>query len=127
MNTKRILIVDDDPQVLSGLDLMLSSNGYETDTAGGGARALEMVRTISFDAVLLDVIMQGMDGIEVLREIRRLAPQTAVMLISGYAESDRVLEALHTGASDYIVKPCEEDELVARVEQTLSRNYAVES
>lgn len=124
MNAKRILIVDDDPQVLSGLELMFSSNGYETGTAGSGANALEMLRAASFDAVLLDVIMRGMDGIEVLREVRRLAPRTAVILISGYAESDRVLEALRTGASDYIVKPCDEEELIARVEQTIARHQS---
>ncbi len=127
MNAKRILIVDDDPQVLSGLELMFSSNGYETTTAGGGANALEMLRAASFDAVLLDVIMRGMDGIEVLREVRRLAPRTAVILISGYAESDRVMEALRTGASDYIVKPCDEEELIARVEQTIARHQSPES
>lgn len=126
MNEKRILIVDDDEQVLTGLALMISSNGYATETAGGGARALEMMRRMTFDLVLLDVIMRGMDGIEVLREIRRLSPQTAVMLISGYSESERILEALRTGASDYIVKPCDEEELIARVERTLSQQHPTE-
>lgn len=121
MNAKRILIVDDDLQVLSSLETLFLSNGYHTAVAENGIRALQMIRKKMYTLVILDVIMRGMDGIEVLREIRRVSPLTEVILLSGYADTARVFEAMRTGASDYIVKPCEEEELIAKVEKTLNR------
>lgn len=121
MGGRKILIVDDDYLVLASLDTMLRSNGFETTTADSGLRALDILKKERFDLVLMDVIMRGMDGIDTLREIRTISPHTAVMLISGYSEPERILDALSNGAADYIVKPCDEEEMLTRIEQALRR------
>ncbi len=121
---RRILVVDDDYLVLASLETMLRSNGFDPVTAESGVKALDILRKESFAVVLMDVIMRGLDGIDTLREIRNLSPETAVILISGYSEPERVLEALGNGAVDYIVKPCDEDEMVSRIEQAFRYRHS---
>lgn len=122
MGGKRVLIVDDDALVLTSLDTMFKSNGYMTSTAGSGAKAIETLKREPHDLVFMDVIMKGMNGIDTLREIKRFAPHTTVVLISGYPEPDCILEALRAGAADFIVKPCEEEEIIARIEGAFRRS-----
>ncbi|MHB9028855.1 MAG: response regulator [Candidatus Latescibacterota bacterium] len=124
MGGMRVLVVDDDALVLTSLDAMLRSNGYVTSTAGSGAKAIEMLKREPHDLVLMDVIMRGMDGIDTLREIKRFLPDISVIFISGYPEPDCILEALSAGAADFIVKPCEEEEIIARIEEVLRRRQS---
>ncbi len=121
MAEKRILLVDDDILVLSSLDTLLKSNGYATVTASSGSKAIGVLRHASFAVVLMDVVMRGFDGVDALREIKKHFPEVPVILISGYSEPERILEALSAGAEDYIIKPCEEEEIIARIEDVFRR------
>jgi DNA-binding response OmpR family regulator len=119
-----ILVVDDDPDIVRFIEMNLRLEGYRVIVATDGARALEMMALEQPDLVLLDVMMPGVDGIEVMRKLRadsRTATLPVIMLTAKTMTADRVL-GLAAGADDYIIKPFDTLELVARVRSTLRRN-----
>jgi two-component system, OmpR family, response regulator MprA len=116
----RILAVDDDAEILDVLSRGLKFEGYEVDTAEDGEKALTRFKETAPDLVLLDVMMPGMDGLEVAREIRKMRDTPVLMLTAKDAVTDKVA-GLDAGADDYIVKPFEFDELLARVRAHLRR------
>jgi two-component system response regulator MprA len=116
----RILAVDDDPEILDVLSRGLKFEGYEVEVAQDGEKALNRFRESAPDLVLLDVMMPGMDGLEVCREMRKVRDTPVLMLTAKDALSDKVA-GLDSGADDYIVKPFEFDELLARVRAHLRR------
>jgi two-component system, OmpR family, response regulator MprA len=116
----RILAVDDDTEILDVLSRGLKFEGYEVDTAEDGEKALSRFKETAPDLVLLDVMMPGMDGLEVAREIRKMRDTPVLMLTAKDAVTDKVA-GLDAGADDYIVKPFEFDELLARVRAHLRR------
>jgi DNA-binding response OmpR family regulator len=119
-----ILVVDDDADIRRFVEMNLRLEGYRVVTAADGAMALAMVATDVPDLVLLDVMMPGVDGIEVTRRLRadsRTATMPIIMLTAKSMTADRVL-GLTAGADDYIIKPFDTLELVARVRSTLRRN-----
>jgi two-component system response regulator MprA len=116
----RILAVDDDPEILDVLSRGLKFEGYEVETAADGEKALNRFRESAPDLVLLDIMMPGMDGLEVCREMRKLRDTPVLMLTAKDAVSDKV-SGLDSGADDYIVKPFVFDELLARVRAHLRR------
>jgi two-component system, OmpR family, response regulator MprA len=116
----RILAVDDDIEILDVLSRGLKFEGYEVDTAEDGEKALARFKETAPDLVLLDVMMPGMDGLEVAREIRKMRDTPVLMLTAKDAVTDKVA-GLDAGADDYIVKPFEFDELLARVRAHLRR------
>lgn len=120
MTSTKILIVDDAQQVRRVLRTALSSAGYTIYEAGTGEEALESIRTSKPDAILLDVNMPGMGGLEACREIRRSLDVPILMLTVRNAERDKVL-ALDAGADDYVVKPFGMQELLARIRAALRR------
>ena len=120
MSSAKILIVDDAQQVRRVLRTALSAEGYTIFEAGTGEEALEAVRQSTPDAILLDVNMPGMSGLETCRELRRTLEVPIVMLTVRNAERDKVL-ALDAGADDYVVKPFGMAELLARVRAALRR------
>ena len=101
----RILIVDDEPNIRQGLAEALDDQGYEIEQAASGEAALELVRLKPFDLVLVDLVMEEMDGIEVLREINRQWPQTEVVIITAHGSIETAVKALKEGAYDYLTKP----------------------
>jgi two-component system KDP operon response regulator KdpE len=117
-----ILVVDDEPQIRRVLRSTLSSNGYLIHEAKTGEEALDMLRKMRPDLVLLDVNMPGMDGIATAREIRSVSDMPIIMLTVQNAEKDKVA-ALDAGADDYVVKPFGIEELLARIRAAL-RRYA---
>jgi DNA-binding response OmpR family regulator len=119
-----ILVVDDDPDIVRFIEMNLRLEGFRVIIATEGARALEMMALDQPDLVLLDVMMPGVDGIEVMRALRsdsRTATLPVIMLTAKTMTADRVL-GLAAGADDYIIKPFDTLELVARVRSTLRRN-----
>src|SRR2546427_5997592 len=120
MTSAKILIVDDAQQVRRVLRTALSSAGYTIYEAGTGEEAIESIRTSTPDAILLDVNMPGMGGLEACREIRRSLDVPILMLTVRNAERDKVL-ALDAGADDYVVKPFGMQELLARIRAALRR------
>lgn len=111
----KILIAEDDPNILAGLGELLSNEGYDTLLAEDGIQAMERFREERPDFVLLDIMMPGLDGYSLCREIRRLDEQVPVIFLSAKSEEiDRVL-GLELGADDYITKPFGTREVVARI------------
>jgi len=115
-----ILVVDDEPQIRRVLRSTLSSNGYLILEAKTGEEAVDMLRKVRPDLVLLDVNMPGMDGIATAREIRSVSDMPIIMLTVQSAEKDKVA-ALDAGADDYVVKPFGIEELLARIRAALRR------
>jgi len=101
----RILIVDDEPNIRQGLVEALDDQGYEIHQASSGEAALELLSMTSFDLVLVDLVMEEMDGIDVLREINRQWPQTEVVIITAHGTIETAVRALKEGAYDYLSKP----------------------
>ncbi len=120
-NTYKILIVDDAPVNLEMVSCILQSDGYELSVARNGMTALSLVRTYCFDLILLDIIMPGMDGFEVCRQIKSSeeSKEIPILFLTSIADGDSVVKGLKTGAMDYVTKPFNEAELLARVKTHL--------
>ncbi len=116
--TNRILVVDDDDALREMVGLVLSSSGYQPIFAGDGISAVEIFRAQSPDLVLLDIMLPGQSGIEVCREIRASSGVPIIML-TAKGETDDVVLGLEAGADDYVVKPHNGQELVARIRARL--------
>ena len=123
MSGKSILVVDDEKNICRLVESALRQNGYEVASVNSGEEALVSIKNCSFDAIILDVILPGMDGLEALRQIRA-TPSChhipVIMLTSKNSEFDSVI-GLELGADDYIGKPIRYYELVARVKSLLRR------
>lgn len=120
MGGARLLVVDDEVKIRELVRAYLQKEGYAVDEAGNGREALEKIRGSGFDAIILDVMMPGMDGLDLCREIRKTSDVPIIMLTARGEEIDRVL-GLELGADDYMVKPFSPRELVARVKAILRR------
>ena len=116
----RILVVDDDPEIVSFVKRGLIYEGYSVDTAGDGTEALAKARQNEPDLVLLDIMMPGLDGIEVSKRLRQAGSVPILMLTAKGTVADKVA-GLESGADDYLVKPFAFDELLARIKALLRR------
>ena len=115
-----VLIVEDDPNIADLLHLYLEKEGYETQIAPDGGKAVEMFRSLQPELVLLDVMLPVMDGWEVLKTIRQES-KTPVIMLTAKGETGDKIAGLKMGADDYVVKPFEAKEVLARVEAVLRR------
>jgi len=116
----RILVVDDDPEIVSFLKRGLIYEGYTVDTASNGTEALAKARESEPELVILDIMMPGIDGIEVCKRFRQVSAVPILMLTAKGTVADRVV-GLDSGADDYLVKPFAFDELLARMRALLRR------
>lgn len=117
----RVLVVDDDPAVLDSLALVLGLDGFDVDTASDGREAIRTLATTRPDAVLLDVLMPGLDGLEVCRRMRGSGDRTPVLMLTARDEVRERVAGLEAGADDYLAKPFARDELIARLRALLRR------
>jgi two-component system response regulator MprA len=117
----RILVVDDEPAVRTSLERALSLEGYDVTLAADGAAALDTLAAAPPDAVILDVSMPGLDGLEVCRRMRQAGDRTPVLLLTARDAVDDRVEGLDAGADDYLVKPFALRELRARLRALLRR------
>ena len=120
----RILIVDDEPSIIELLTAYLDKEGYEVSAAQDGPSAVELARTIEPDIVVLDIMLPGLDGIEVLRELRRESDVYVILLTAKTEEMDKII-GLSVGADDYVTKPFSPREVVARIKAALRRLRAL--
>jgi DNA-binding response OmpR family regulator len=122
-NQGRLLVVDDTADNRALLSRLFTNRGFETTQADSGAAALAIMELQTFDAVLLDILMPGMDGIEVLKRIRRIHSRAnlPVIMVSGKSAKMDVALALELGANDYITKPIDLSNAFARVQGQLER------
>jgi two-component system, OmpR family, KDP operon response regulator KdpE len=120
----RVLVVDDEPAIRRALRPPLTELGFEVIEASRGEMALELLRTEPFDAVLLDVNMPGIGGIETLRRMRALAPRLPILMLTVRDREEEKVNALELGADDYVTKPFGVRELVARIRAAVRRVHA---
>ena len=118
--TRTVLVVDDEPNITRLLSLYLTKEGFVVETASDGAAAVERTRANNYAIVLLDLMLPGMDGFEVCREIRRTSNVPIIMLTARSEDVDKIV-GLEIGADDYVTKPFNPRELVARVKAVLRR------
>jgi two-component system KDP operon response regulator KdpE len=121
-----VLIVDDERSIRASLRTILSGLGYVTVEAARGEEAIALVRTAQFDVVLLDISMPGMGGIEVCRRLRTTSPRLPILMLTVQSSEERKVEALDAGADDYITKPFQLRELIARLRAAIRRNVSPE-
>ena len=115
-NPIRVLLVDDEERFVQNLAKLLRGRGFEVATAFDGAAGVAAVeKSEGFDVVLLDVKMPGMDGIETLRKIKEISPETEVVMLTGHANVETGIAAMREGALDYLMKPCDIEDLVAKI------------
>ena len=122
MERPRILVVEDDAPIRRGIVDLLELDGYDTAEADRGDEACQLILGREFDLMLLDLVMPGMNGLDVLQEVRRELPTLPIIILTACGdEADRV-KGLKLGADDYVVKPFSARELSARVEAVLRRS-----
>ncbi len=121
MERNRLLIVDDETVIRDGLRRILERESYTVETCSSGFQAIEIMQQREFDLIITDLKMPGMSGMEVLKSVRTLQPNTPVILITGYASIDTAVEAMKNGASDYISKPFAPDILLEKVLNALNQ------
>ncbi len=117
----RIMVVDDDPSVTSVLKRGLCYEGYRVDTASSGKEGLDLARELAPDLVILDVMMPGIDGLEVCRRLRRVDTALPILMLTARDGAEDQVLGLETGADDYVVKPFTFEVLLARVRALLRR------
>jgi len=117
----RILVVDDDRGMRDYLEIMLSREGYDVNTASGGKEALTLCRKHKFDLVITDLKMSGMDGVELLKSLKEVSPESMTILITGYASGETTVAAMKEGAYDYLEKNFNPDDLKNLVRGALSK------
>ena len=113
-----IMIVDDDAALGEMLSIVLNGSGFETVTCQDGLRAVEMFPTLHPDLVLLDIMLPGLDGVQVAQRIRQTA-NTPIIMLTAKSDTTDVVKGLEAGADDYVVKPFEVVELMARIKARL--------
>ena len=112
-------VVDDEPIIHEVLSQLLTTEGYEVELSSSGEEALEKYSSRSFDLTLLDLLMPGLDGIEVLKSIKKIDPQAVIIIITAYASVESAIAAMKMGAYDYIQKPFKHGELILTIERAL--------
>ncbi len=121
MKGSRILLVDDEVVFTTNMAKLLINRGYKVTGVNSGDAAVHALDENSYDVVVLDLKMPGMDGITTLKEIKKLGLFTETLILTGHGSIDTALEAIKLGAYDYLTKPCEISELVAKIEGAWSR------
>src|SRR5262245_17623387 len=117
----RILIVDDEASLRETLSIMLRNEGYQVDVSEEAERALQILAEQVYDLVITDMAMPGMDGLELLKKIKQLAPDTEVMMMTAYGSTESAVEAMKKGAIDYLLKPFRNEDLKRSVRQTIEK------
>ncbi len=117
----KLLLIDDEEGIRKLLSLSLKSDGYDVVTAESGQDGLDLFQEEAFSIVLTDIKMPGIDGIQVLREIKKINPNTEVIVITGHGDMESAIQSLHMGASDFINKPVSDDVLSIALERAEER------
>jgi Response regulator containing CheY-like receiver, AAA-type ATPase, and DNA-binding domains len=117
----RVLLVDDETDFIDTMVKRFGIRKMPVVAASSGKEALERVAEQEFDVVILDMRMPGMDGLETLKEIRRVSPLTEVIMLTGHASLETGMQGMNLGAYDYILKPADFDELLDKVRKAYER------
>jgi len=126
MEEMHVLLVDDEERFLATTEKLLSRRGVAALSARSGMEALETLRGHVVHVVILDVKMPGMDGVATLREIKRQFPLVEVIMLTGHATVESAVEGLQAGATDYLMKPTDIDELVRKAREAFEKRQRIE-
>ena len=121
MDQARVLVVDDEKDFNETIVKRLNRRGFGAYSAFSGQQALETLAVREFDVMLLDIMMPGMDGIEVLREVKKRHPGVEVILLTGHASVESGIQGMSLGANAYMIKPVDFEELLAGIAQAFER------
>ena len=114
-----ILVMEDDRSVALGLEMVLSEEGYHVNLAGTGELALEAFKEKRFDLLVADLRLPGIDGMEVIKQVKKATPETEVIVITGYGTTAKAVEAMKLGVHDFLPKPFTEDQIKAAIGEAL--------
>ena len=117
----RVLVIDDDPGVRDYLETLVSRRGYEVVAVAGGEEALQRLDDIAPDLVTLDVVLPGMDGLETLKRLKQRLREVPVVMLSGHGQARTIVEAMRLGATDFLRKPFEAEELDLAIQKALEK------
>ncbi|MCM3763034.1 response regulator transcription factor [Alkalihalobacillus oceani] len=118
---KRVLIVDDEQKMHTLISICIQSANFEVETAYSGEQAIQILEEKHFDLMLLDIMMPKMDGLQVLKQLKHRKRVVPTIILSALGETDQIVDGLNNGAYDYVIKPFEPKELVARIHSVLRR------
>jgi DNA-binding NtrC family response regulator len=126
MKEMKIMLVDDEERFLSTTKKLLERKGLQVSTAASGSEALEKLTTENIHVVILDVKMPGMDGIATLKAVKARHPLVEVIMLTGHATVESAVDGLKSGATDYLMKPTDIDELVKKAEEAFAKRQVLE-
>ena len=115
MSEMKLMMVDDEERFLESMEKLLKRKGYDVVTATSGEQCLDKLAQEPFDVVILDVKMPGIDGVETLKRLKSIRPLTEVIMLTGHGTVENAVEGMHQGAFDYLLKPCDIDNLVSKM------------
>jgi len=119
MDNIRVLIVDDEEELAATIAERLEIRGIKTQTASDGESALNLIKTDPPDVVVLDLMMPGIGGLGILKQINLLDNKIPVILLTGYASKERSIEGMNLGAFDFVLKPCNLDDLITKIQESV--------
>lgn len=126
MEKMKIMLVDDELRFLTTTQKLLSKKGIDALTASSGTEAIEKLKTQIIHVVILDVKMPGMDGIATLKEIKREFPLVEVIMLTGHATVESAVDGLKSGATDYLMKPADIEDLIRKAEEAFNKRQILE-
>jgi DNA-binding NtrC family response regulator len=125
MEEARVLVVDDEKEFLEGISERLRNRGFSVETSENGLDALNKVKETGYDAIILDLMMPQLDGLETLRQALAKRPELQVILLTGHATVEKGVEAMKLGAMDFFEKPADLDQLVAKIKEGKSKRMVL--
>ncbi|MFT6211936.1 MAG: two-component system cell cycle response regulator CtrA [Alphaproteobacteria bacterium] len=118
----RVLLIEDDANTAKSIDMMLSGDGFNVYTTDLGEEGLDLGKLYDYDIILLDIGLPDMSGMDVLKKLRNSRIRTPILILSGYADTERKTKGFGLGADDYVTKPFEKSELTARIHAIIRRS-----
>ena len=123
----KVLLVDDEPHFVKLLAERLAGRGFNVETAGGGSEAIERAQEEPYDAIVLDLLMPEMDGLETLKQLKEINPDLQVILLTGHGTIDKGVEAIKLGAMDFVEKPADFKELLEKIKKAKDKRMLLVS
>jgi len=119
----KLLLVDDEVGFSTVISKRMGKRGVLVETASGGAEAIQLLRSRDFDVAILDLKMEDMDGIEVLKIFKKMVPKMPVIMLTGHGSESSAQEGILLGAFDYLTKPCELNELLQKISEAVAMKH----
>jgi len=119
----KLLLVDDEVGFSTVISKRMGKRGVLVETASGGAEAIQLLRSRDFDVAILDLKMEDMDGLEVLKIFKKMVPKMPVIMLTGHGSESSALEGILLGAFDYLTKPCELNELLQKISEAVGMKH----